>query len=180
MIWAHFIFTFLFKISVKNTPMDFSLQHWLFQSDSHFILRSTTYLLSFKTRPVNQIAPMMFHSHCCKERPFHAALMCNLPTCCAVCCRWQPSASPLSSHFHGRSSSSSLHFKFRLLPARVHAGSRRLRFCAEWYMGFSECLKASIEHLEGRDMIGADMSTLVAVSLTWNYTRVNHRISFCH
>lgn len=47
-------------------------------------------------------------------------------------------------------------------------------------MGFSECPEASIEHLEGRDMIGADMTTLVPVSLTWNYTRVDQRINFCH
>lgn len=83
MIWAYFIFTFLFKIAVKNTLIDFSLQYGLFQSDSHFIPGSTTYLLWFKTWPVNQIAPMVFrtvllHPYC--ER-FHAALTCNLPTC---------------------------------------------------------------------------------------------------
>lgn len=46
-------------------------------------------------------------------------------------------------------------------------------------MGVSLYLKASIEHLEGGEMCGgADMTTLGAVSLTWNYTRINHLHQF--
>lgn len=141
------------------------------------------------TRPVNQTAPMKFwtvllHPGCLalavKGGRFHTALTC---TC-------QP-ASTLSC---SAVTALCLPFDFSLpRPLLVLLSGFQLPNCclqgcageAEGYgfvlsdiWGFHYISRHLLNTWKRRDVIGADMTTLGAVSLTWNYTRVNHPHQF--
>lgn len=165
MIWAYSSFTVLFLTIEKHTdrffPLTLNFSGSVHQSDSQFIPWSNTYPLWFRTcnmtcqsnsthEVLDGAPPSLLPRPHLKGRPFPHSFNVYLPTCVhavPLCCHsplltlWVliTKAAPLPPLWISTS---------ELLPARVRGGSRRLRLCAEWYMGFSLCLKASIEHLE--------------------------------